>query len=325
MRKCCFVIPYFGRFNNYFPLFLKSCGYNKDFNWLIITDDRTEYSYPENVRVVYTTFSRLRELVDEKFGFHTALERPYKLCDLKPMYGFIFEEELRGYVAWGHCDLDTIMGDLGSFITDEMLSGYDKLFCLGHMTIYRNTEENNRVFMSDYKGVPLFKTVLQNPKNSWFDEEYLDDNNINRIFHAQGKRVYEKDLSLNFNIKYSRFIRTVFVGRQAENDGHGYRDEKFRPALYLWEHGQVCRFYMKHHKLVGEDFMYLHLQKRSMRVDRSVCGREVFKIVPNRFLPLEVDDVTAENFSKIRKTYFCSQYYKICIAPKIKSLFKFHR
>lgn len=40
MNKCCFVIPYFGKFNNYFPLYLKSCTCNNDFNWLIITDDK---------------------------------------------------------------------------------------------------------------------------------------------------------------------------------------------------------------------------------------------------------------------------------------------
>ena len=35
--KAIFIIPYFGHFNNYFQLFLNSCAYNRDFDWLIFT------------------------------------------------------------------------------------------------------------------------------------------------------------------------------------------------------------------------------------------------------------------------------------------------
>ena len=35
MEKVVFIIPYFGKFNNYFQLFLNSCAYNKKFEWLI--------------------------------------------------------------------------------------------------------------------------------------------------------------------------------------------------------------------------------------------------------------------------------------------------
>ena len=27
-KKCVLILPYFGQFNNYFPIFLKSCGAN---------------------------------------------------------------------------------------------------------------------------------------------------------------------------------------------------------------------------------------------------------------------------------------------------------
>ena len=33
MEKVVFIIPYFGKFNNYFQLFLNSCAYNKKFEW----------------------------------------------------------------------------------------------------------------------------------------------------------------------------------------------------------------------------------------------------------------------------------------------------
>ena len=56
MKKCIIILPYFGKFNNYFNLFLKSCEKNPDFSWLIFTDDKSKYNYPENVRVEYMKF-----------------------------------------------------------------------------------------------------------------------------------------------------------------------------------------------------------------------------------------------------------------------------
>ena len=47
MLKKILIIPYFGKFNNYFELWLKSCEYNTDFDWLIFTDDKTNYQYLE--------------------------------------------------------------------------------------------------------------------------------------------------------------------------------------------------------------------------------------------------------------------------------------
>ena len=77
IKKCCFIIVYFGQFNNYFPLFLKSCAKNADFNWLVITDDETKYNYPENFIVKKMSFKKLRDLVQSKFDFPIALETPF--------------------------------------------------------------------------------------------------------------------------------------------------------------------------------------------------------------------------------------------------------
>ena len=65
--KAIFIIPYFGHFNNYFQLFLNSCAYNRDFDWLIFTDDQTNYKYPHNVRVEYCSFQDIQNKFREKF------------------------------------------------------------------------------------------------------------------------------------------------------------------------------------------------------------------------------------------------------------------
>ena len=85
-----------------------------------------------------------------EFDFSIYLDHPYKLCDYKPAYGYIFAEYAHGYDYWGHCDMtDCIFGNLRKFLSDDFLSGADKFMFLGHMTLYRNTDEINRRIFED--------------------------------------------------------------------------------------------------------------------------------------------------------------------------------
>lgn len=304
-NKICFIIPYFGKFNNYFPLFLKSCEWNKDYNWLIFTDDKTKYNYPNNVKVVYLSFNELKAKIQSKFDFKIALERPYKLCDLKPMYGYLFEEYLSNYKYWGHCDVDTIMGNLSKWLTDNLLEQYDKLFQLGHMTIYRNTQENNRIFMRKHRGFFPYKEILSTPQNCWFDEEWNNPSNINRIFIDYGRNVFKEDLSLNISFSYNRFVRGKFVGVENTDMPFGFEIEKLKDALYLWDNGNLYRLYMKDGKLVREDFLYMHLQNRKMLLHKEVVDLDIFKIVNDEFQPLGYSYIGCTNFKYIKKTGRC--------------------
>ena len=95
-KICALILPYFGEFNNYFSLFLKSVEYN--------TDNENKYNYPPNVKVIKTSLDKVKNIADQKLGFSVSLEKPYKLCDYKPAYGFLFEEFIQDYEYWGHCD-----------------------------------------------------------------------------------------------------------------------------------------------------------------------------------------------------------------------------
>lgn len=280
MKKCCFVIPYYGKLPGSFPVFLKSCEANPDFSWLLLTDDRTEYAYPPNFRVVYNTFADFCALADSAFGFPVRLENPYKLCDLKPAYGFLLESYLEGFSFWGHCDLDTVMGSLGTFLTDELLENYDKLFCLGHLTLYRNTPENNRVFMREIGGRALYREVFSTPDVCWFDEEYKDENNVNRIFLQAGKRVYQNDLSLNIDIGSRDFRRTVYCA-----ESRSYAVEPSSPGLIYWHQGHLYRIIVRGGMLYREEFLYTHLQYRTLDYSPALLAADTFRIVPNRFVP----------------------------------------
>ena len=60
MKKLLIVL-WFGKFPNYFELYLDSCSHNRSWNWMIFTDqDVDEYSVPENVEIVRTRFSEIK-------------------------------------------------------------------------------------------------------------------------------------------------------------------------------------------------------------------------------------------------------------------------
>ena len=325
MKKCCFIIPYFGRFPKSFMVFLKTCAYNQDFDWLIFTDDRTDYNYPSNFTVNYTTYEDLRILVDNKMGFKVSMDNPYKLCDLKPAYGYIFEEYISDYLFWGHCDIDTIIGNLNLFITDQLLSLYDKLFCLGHMTLYRNTNENNRIFMRDLHGKQLYKEVYTTPNSCWFDEEWYDENNINQIFITQGKRVLNEDQSINFDVHKRKFMRVKYVGKMEGANTHGYKTYGDENAMYIWEKGNIDKIVIKNGEIIRKPVMYMHFQHRKMIIERNVMMSDSFAIIPNGFINYRNKKLTRLSFQLRRRRTLCFDFYYRKyrkIATRIQNRFK---
>lgn len=145
--KVAIIVSYFGRLNNYFGLWLHSAGYNKEFNFWLFTDDESveQYDCPENVNIVFMKFDDIRDKVSTILNYKFVLHNPYKLCDYKPLYGQIFKQYIESYDFWGHCDLDIIWGNLGKYITDDILEKYDRIYRSGHLCFYRNCEHMNNI------------------------------------------------------------------------------------------------------------------------------------------------------------------------------------
>lgn len=91
-------------------------------------------------------WNEFKRFAQKKFKEKLALEYPKKLCDFKPTYGYLFEDLIGQYSYWGYCDIDTIMGNLDEQLPLSFLNKYDKIFSLGHMVLFKNIFEINRVF-----------------------------------------------------------------------------------------------------------------------------------------------------------------------------------
>lgn len=263
MKKIVLIAPYFGRFPNYFPLFLESCRYNPTIDWLIFTDISVDIDYPTNVHFITMTFDQLCKKIQSKFDFKITLDTPYKLCDYKPAYGYIFQEFLENIDFWGHCDFDLLFGDLRKFFTEEKLDYYNKIGHLGHLTLYRNTTDINKLFMKEICGRIRYQEVFTTNRSCVFDE--WDDLSINHLFLKSGERICFWNNFCDvypFSDNLTRVVRKVDVEKKWL-----WREKHLKSPLWItWENGKVFIYHCFMFRKRQEEVAYAHFQKRNMEV-----------------------------------------------------------
>lgn len=303
MKNVNFIIPYFGKLPALFPIFLKSCEYNYNFNWTLFTDDKTNYSFPKNFQVVYTTFENIKKHIQDKFDFNIEIKTPYKFCDLKPMYGYLFPEYNEGYKFWGYCDIDIVLGNLSNFITEEILEKYDKIYTLGHMTLIRNTGELNSKFKDKINNVEYYKEVLANNAPYNFDEDFRGKININTIFRNANKEIFIDDSIADIYTKGNHFYLD-------KGDG---KTEKNKMDLFIWYKGALFGYQKINNCLIKKEFRYIHLQKRAMNIKlNDIENTDCIKIIPNEISELEINFKNVEDsYKKIKKYNINLQYFRI--------------
>lgn len=311
--KIIFICPYFGCLPNHFDLWLKSCAFNQDINWMIFTDDKSSHDYPTNVTVKYLSFKEFKTLTQSKFDFKISLEGAYKLCDFKPTYGYIFEDMIKDYDFWGYCDLDSIFGDIRKFITDNILNNYEKILASGQMTLFRNNYEVNRRFMtpiqrnlSSGESKPLgdlitYKDILSEKSNFFFDEwnpifwNRIYDHNINYIYEYLNIPFYT--LYESIGDIYALEYRFLLVENYSKDQGYLVNHD-IKHQVFIWDKGRLNRQYLSENKIMEQEFMYVHLQKRDMEVNISdVESCDSFLIIPNSFNDIS-NDLTEQDIMK---------------------------
>ena len=244
MYSIAYVVPYFGKFPKGFQFWLMSCGCNPSIDWLIFTDDHTDFDYPDNVKVTYLSFEDMRRRAQAIFDFPISLERPYKLCDFKPAYGEIFADELKGYDFWGDCDIDLVWGDIRRFYTDELLSQYEKIGFNGHSMLFKNTSEVCARYRTHIDGELDYREALGNDKSYAFDEPGMD-----AIYEGLSIPVYK---GIDF-VNLLKYDYGFYLDWQDESDR-----EKNEAQVFTWQNGRITRYYLFHGAVETKEYMYLH-------------------------------------------------------------------
>lgn len=287
MNKIVLICPYFGKLPSYFRLTLTSMKNNPQIDWLIFTDDKTLYNYPDNVKVIYTDFSSIRSLISEKIMMDASSIKPYKLCDFKPFYGIIFDEYIKCYDFWGHCDFDCIFGRINYFLTDEILNSYEKILFLGHLSLYRNSKKMTNTLRRYFIECPHLKDMLQKDYPFQIDEvliiKYLSDKKVS-IFMNDESIADIYCLKKPFYITHSE-IKTDSKSKKIRLYS---TYKKNNGMIFSYQKGVLKSFFFgsKGNDIKEKEYMYIHLQKRSMCCKMDISEKsDDFLIVPNSFLP----------------------------------------
>lgn len=298
MKKIAFLCPYFGKFPKHFDLFLKSCEANKDCTWFIFTDDKSKHTYPKNVIVEYCSLQDLQKRFSNKLGFDAHLPNIPKLGEYKPTLGFMFEELIKDFKAWAHLDLnDSIWGMVSDFISNDMLDEYDKIGVFGHMSIYKNTYENNRTFMKPLKNGMDYKKIFSTDRFLYFEE--IQKNSITDIFIEQNKKIknmsnHYADICIsNYDFRY-RLLKDNFKQVYKSKD---------KNMIFAWENGKLYRYMIINDKIDKTEFLYIHMKKRKLNISNDFDFKaDKYIIYQDGFMPFEnitKEFIKAHNKKKI--------------------------
>lgn len=264
--RIAFIICWFGKLPDYLPIWIKSCSYNNEYDFLLFTDDNININLPSNV--YYRPFTkneflvRVRKIIDRK----SKLSKPYRLCDFRPMYGKIFENELTSYDFWGYCDVDMVFGKIKNFLENEDFLDYEAIFNGGHFTLIKNNVKMNNLYKRE-GALFNYKIVATKEAIYAFDET------------TGFQRIAKKNnVKAKFGIPY---IETESKFTQLRS-----RLEKINPNIqgFYWENGTLYRVKAENNQRFYQEIAYIHLQKRKISLlDNGVVNAKAFWITPSGF------------------------------------------
>ncbi len=296
MNKYRYIIfsPYFGKLPAMFDLWAQSCGNNSQFLFLVFTDDVYKKPLPENVQIKQMKFAELQSLVQSKFDFPVSLKTPYKLCDYKPAFGYIFQEYLQDCTYWGHCDMDLIFGDMAKFLPQK---DYDKISNMGHFCLYKNSPKILKAFMLSSGSEVNYKNVFSSGVHFGFDED--DNFGINVIFKKQNLSVYLFD-------NYVADVNCL---------NHNFYLSHYKNPGFKLEYGarvfdiNKCKVYGALVTSAGikkKEYAYVHIQKR--------CLTRLFNGSPKNYL---ITPRAFESWQEINADFIIKRQIKPSVWAKL--------
>lgn len=296
MKKICIIIVYFGKLPNYFQMWLETCKFNESIDFLIITDDKNSFCYPNNVNVVYESFEEVKNRFQKIFNFKIALESPYKLCDYKPAYGEAFADYLKDYDFWGHCDIDLFFGDIRKFITDDILDSNERILTRGHFSLYKNTSEINIKYRTSLiEGCQNYIDVYTTNDSCCYDEWGGHcGNGISEIFKRLGIKQYDELIYADLS-----FLKYQFKLAQDMSDECTNR-------IFMFDKGKLYSYSLKDKNVVKKEYMYCHFQKRNPNINITKDFDKFYFLPPNEFKKLNEIDInskTLKRLTRINKIY----------------------
>lgn len=280
-NKVALIIIWLGRMPAYFELWKKSCLYNKDIDFLLYTDQNLDSE--ANLKVRQITIDAFNKKAKESLGLNIDINKPYKICDFRPAFGQIFEEDLKGYEYWGYCDIDMVFGRISQFIQSAMSDGYAKINHNGPFTLFKNDLRNK--FLYKEKGAKFtYKEVFQSNEHYAFDEFC----GIWSIAKSNKIKEYNTNEFVDFN--------------RREKELSDINGDNHKTQAFYWKEGRAYTVFLRNGKIEKHEKLYLHFQKRNPKV--VDVDSSFFQITKGEFRPLKNESEIIFAKRNIVKAYF---------------------
>ena len=154
--KIILLIPYFGKFPEWSPLFFETVRRNSSIDFKFYTDcDSAPYEHISNLSFQKMQLEDYKSQARMKANIDFSPADAYKICDLRPLFPLIHSEDIKDYDFYGWTDIDILFGDIRSFYTEDLLHRYDVLSTQsvrvsGHLALFRNTKANRNLYKKIY-------------------------------------------------------------------------------------------------------------------------------------------------------------------------------
>ena len=296
-----------------FPLFLEGVRNNRNFSFIIITDQYVSeiMDCPENLQFIYKDIDELRILFSDKLGFKVQLSSADKFYDYKPAYGFMFAEYLAGFTHWGYCDLNMVFGRLSVFLTGDLLNKYDKLLGRAHLSIYKNTADVNQAFLRSAK--TNYKVIYQNPTYCMFDEWQ----GISAIFRENRLSVFHEDFAANI---YSNSLNMICLN----SCNH-------KRQLFIFNNGKVLQIWQNNGEICTKELAFFHVQTKNLRLkfDHSQSFPQALVLTTSGVYEFNTDALTSTRvtYKKVNGFYntfsgLTSRIFSVFLPPKNRTVYE---
>lgn len=273
---------YYGSFPEWMEYWLRSCADNSTIDFLLITDIKL-YDTPKNLKIINYKLSQVKKLFEKKLDIKISLQKPYKLCDFRPLYGVLLQEYIQEYDYWGHCDFDLIWGNIRKFVEQYKINEYDKFLPLGHLSLYRNTREVNNYYKLEGSNCGNFLRVIQSDDSFAFDEV----GGIYAIYKYNKLPMFTKRIFAEIKMFHKRFRLKKC-------------DRNYKHQVFYYENGSVFRAYEENGYIKTEEYIYIHF-RRKLEVNNRKKWHDLkaFYITPDGFFEKRVGEIP--NIQEIEK------------------------